>query len=296
MDLTDRWKYTMKVIEPEDNTFDAIVADLTHQCNMECANCYLPNRDIPDMDKERLYDLVGRLPRRTFIRLIGAEPTIRDDLHEIIRKIKSLGHHVSLTTNGLKLHRMDYVQKLKSAGLRLVLISMNGGEDDEVYKRVDGGKYAVLKNRALDNCMKSNLIVNTGTIVLKDCNEHVIRQVYEKLGNYKPKVKPVMRLRTMAPIGRHMGEEYCYDFEEFQERVCEELGITKRYMTDHQSSSFNSFNGVLFEMPNCIVRMVDWTVDDDGVPDSNNEQRGRITEDFKLAPFFEHVKENEFGY
>ena len=286
----------MRVIEPEDNTFDAIIADLTHQCNMECANCYLPNRDIPDMDKSRLYDLVSRLPRRTFIRLIGAEPTLRDDLHEIVREIKRRGHHVSLTTNGLKLHRMDYVQKLKSAGLRLVLISMNGGEDDEVYKRVDGGKYALLKNRALDNCMKSNLIVNTGTIVLKDCNEHVIPQLYQKLGQYKSRVKPVMRLRTMAPIGRHMGEEFIYDFEEFRDRVCQELGITNKYIKEHSVEAFNNYNGVLFDMPNCIVRMVDWTVDDDGVPDNSNESRGRITQDFKLAPFFEHVKENEYGY
>jgi len=286
----------MRLIEPEHSTFDAIMADLTHQCNMECSNCYLPNRDIPDMDKERLYDLVKRLPKRTFIRLIGAEPTLREDLHEIIRKIKSLGHHVSVTTNGLKLHRMDYVQKLKSAGLRLVLLSMNGGDDDEVYKRVDGGKYARLKNRALDNCMKSNLIVNTGTIVLKDCNEHVIPQLYEKLGTYKPRVKPVMRLRTMAPIGRHMGKEFIYEFKEFRDRVCQELDITYKYIQENSVKAFNNYNGVLFEMPNCIVRMVDWTVDDDGVPDNSNESRGRITQDFKLAPFFEHVKENEYGY
>lgn len=286
----------MRLIEPEHNTFDAIMVDLTHQCNMECSNCYLPNRDIPDMDKERLYDFISRLPRRTFIRLIGAEPTLREDLHEIIRKIKSLGHHVSVTTNGLKLHRMDYVQKLKSAGLRLVLLSMNGGDDDEVYKRVDGGKYARLKNRALDNCMRSNLIVNTGTIVLKNCNEHVIPQLYEKLGRYKMRVKPVMRLRTMAPIGRHMGNEFIYEFRELQERVCQELGITYKYIQKHSIKAFNNYNGVLFEMPNCIVRIVDWTVDDDGVPDNSNESRGRITQDFKLAPFFEHVKENEYGY
>ena len=286
----------MRLIEPEHNTFDAIMADLTHQCNMECSNCYLPNRDIPDMDKEKLYDLVGRLPRRTFIRLIGAEPTLREDLHDIVRKIKSLGHHVSLTTNGLKLHRIDYVQKLKSAGLRLVLISMNGADDDDVYKRVDGGKYARLKNRALDNCMRSNLIVNTGTIVLKDCNEHVIPRLYQRLGTYKPRVKPVMRLRTMAPIGRHMGEEFIYEFGEFRDRVCQELDITNKYIQEHSVEAFNNYNGVLFDMPNCIVRMVDWTVDDDGVPDNSNESRGRITQDFKLAPFFEHVKENEYGY
>ena len=41
---------------------------------------------------------------------------------------------------------------------------------------------------------------------------------------------------------------------------------------------------------------MDWQVDDDGVPDRGNERRGRITQDFKTAPHFEHAKDNEFGY
>ena len=63
------------IIEPENNTFDAIMVDITHKCNMECANCYLPNREIPDMDKEKLYELVKKLPEKTFVRLIGAVPS-----------------------------------------------------------------------------------------------------------------------------------------------------------------------------------------------------------------------------
>ena len=88
------------------------MVDLTHRCNMECANCYIPNRNIPDMNKSKLYNLISRLPNRTFIRLIGAEATMRDDLFEIISKVKEMGHRVSLTTNGLKLGREEYVLKL----------------------------------------------------------------------------------------------------------------------------------------------------------------------------------------
>ncbi|TNF33602.1 MAG: hypothetical protein EP312_08685, partial [Gammaproteobacteria bacterium] len=60
---------------PEDNPFTTLFADITHRCNMECPNCYIPNRDIPDMDAEWLYGILARLPRRTRIRLVGAEPT-----------------------------------------------------------------------------------------------------------------------------------------------------------------------------------------------------------------------------
>lgn len=286
----------MNVIEPEDNTFEAIMVDVTHRCNMECANCYLPNREIPDMNAEKLYDFCKRLPNRTYIRLIGAEPTMRDDIFDIIRNVRSLGHRVSLTTNGLKLHRKDYVQRLKDAGLKLVLLSMNGADDDEIYKKVDCGKYAQLKNRALKNLMDENFITNTGTIVLKNCNEHVIRRQYEILSQYSPKVKTVMRLRTVAPLGRYMGPDFIYEFDQFKNLVCEQLGITKRYMDQHTIGIKNNTSGIVFEMPKAIVRLVDWSVDDDGIPDSGNERRGRITEDFQIAPFFEHVKDNENGY
>lgn len=286
----------MKIIEPEQNTFDAIMVDITHQCNMECANCYLPNRDIPDMDKNKLYDFCKRLPNKTFIRLIGAEPTMRDDIFEIILNIKNIGHRVSLTTNGLKLGHNDYVLKLKDAGLRLVLLSMNGADDDEIYKKIDCGKYANLKMRALNNLIKNNFIVNTGTIIAKGVNEKTIARQFKIMNQYKMKVKPVVRLRTIAPLGRYMGPDYTYNFEKFIDVVCEQLSITKNYILDNQVEIKNNGHGIIFEHENCIIRLVDWSVDDDGVPDSNSEIRGRITQNFKIAPFFDHVKANEYGY
>ena len=45
-------------LEPEKNHFPVIYVDITHRCNMECANCFIPNREAPDMDKDRLYDVL----------------------------------------------------------------------------------------------------------------------------------------------------------------------------------------------------------------------------------------------
>ena len=49
---------------PEQNPFKVVIADITHKCNMECKNCYIPNRDIGDMDLDKLVDFVKRLPNR----------------------------------------------------------------------------------------------------------------------------------------------------------------------------------------------------------------------------------------
>lgn len=283
-------------INPEHNTFDAIVADITHKCNMECANCYIPNRDILDMNKQKLFDFCKKLPNKIFIRLIGAEPTMRDDLFEIISTITKIGHRVSLTTNGLKLGREEYVLKLKKAGLKYVLLSMNGCDDDEIYKTIDNGKYATLKMRAFNNLVKHKFVLNTGTIIARNINEHIIKRQFDLVNNNKFKIKPIVRLRTIGPIGRHMNSQHTYGYDEFVNVICDKLNISKKYINDNLTSAQNSGHGLMFNHGNCIIRLIDWSTDDDGVPDSNSEVRGRITENFTIAPFFNHVKENEFGY
>jgi len=75
-------------LDPEDNHFTDVTADVTHQCNMTCQNCYIPNRDIPDMDIDKLINTINRFPKRTMIRIMGAEPTMRNDLTDIIVRIR----------------------------------------------------------------------------------------------------------------------------------------------------------------------------------------------------------------
>lgn len=295
----------MQSYEPENNPFETIMVDVTHRCNMECSNCYLPNRDIPDMDINKLYKAINMLPSKTFIRLIGAEPTMRSDIFNIIKTIKSKGHHVSLTTNGLKLANELYVKRLKEAGLRLVLLSMNGADEDDVYKVLDEGKWATAKTRALKNLMKHNMIINTGTIIAKGVNEHIIKRqvdMFEEYANetkYNLKIKPVLRFRTIGAIGRYM-EDSTIQYNDFIELAAQQLNISTNYIKNSDLKALkdvkNNTYGLIFPYKNLLIRLVDWSADEDGIPDSGSKSRGRITQDFKIAPFFEHVKENEFGY
>ncbi len=293
--------------EPEDNIFTALVADLTHRCNMECANCYIPNRIIPDMDVNKLYSFLERLPNRIYVRLIGAEPTMRDDLFDIIRTIKTIGHRCSLTTNGLKLGHRDYVKEIKDAGLRLILISMNGAADDDVYKIIDSGKYANLKVRALHNCMLENMIINTGTIIAKGINEHTIDDQVNLFfntmeeTNYKPRVKPILRFKSVGKIGRHMDGDTTYNINELIDIFKQKFDIQpsdQPVQNSGRTSVDGTYGliGTIYEYNNVLIRFVDWEVDEDGVVDSGSEYRGRITKDWKCAPFFENIKLNENGY
>ena len=307
-------------LNPEHNHFDSIVADITHKCNMECSNCYLPNRSQPDMDIKKLYQLVKKLPKKVFIRLIGAEPTLRKDLPDIIKQIIKLGHKPSLTTNGLKLSSLAYCQELKQAGLKYLLISMNGAGDDKIYKQLDGGKYAKLKIKSLINSFKAGFInLNTGTIIAKGINEKTIREQINLtvfcakeagIKAFNRRLPPVLRIKTIAPIGRYIKEK-SYTFEELLKLVSQKLDVNVSFITSYPvlmgsnkvegaKDKNNSFKSYAFpyntDLGVLYIRLIDWTVDEKGVPDPGNMKRGRITQKWKIAPAFEHVKINEGGY
>ena len=280
-------------IEPEQNTFSNIVVDLTHRCNMECANCYIPNRDIPDLDKDKLFQFLSKLPSRTYIRLIGAEPTMRGDLPEIIAMVKKLGHRPSLTTNGLKLANLSYVKTLKESGLRLLLHSMNGADDDMVYKALDNGKWATVKVRALNNIFAERLPINTGTIIARGVNEYVMNRQVEVFAeraianginfNTTPpynKITPVLRMKSVGMIGRYM-EGVSYTIDELSDMAVYRLGIDKSDIIKTSAGvvkagpqSGEALTSYMFpyqtKAGKVLIRLIDWQTDDEGVIDHDN--------------------------
>ena len=43
-------------------------------------------------------------------------------------------------------------------------------------------------------------------------------------------------------------------------------------------------------------KLTDWQADGRGFVDPDSKRRGRVTQDFRIAPFFEHVKLHEGAY
>ena len=288
-------------LEPENNIFYSVVADITHRCNMECANCYIPNRNIADMDADKLIDCISRFPKRSEIRLIGAEPTVRKDLDEIISRIRETGHRPVMMTNGLKLANYDYAKKIYDAGLKTVNISMNGADDDAVYIITDELKCAKRKMKALKNCADIGYFININCIIMKGVNEKVIPRLLEivkELGT-----NSVIRFRNVGQLGRYTLEhEENYSFEELIDLVAASTGKSVDYIKEHNTvNGYEEKNNVLFPLnpvdkfKTVWVKITNWSPEND-IPDPGSRRRGRITENFKVAPFFEHVKLNEFKY
>lgn len=101
---------------------------LTEKCNLRCQYC-MPAEGVPlsphIMTQPEIYRLASLFKSLGVekIRLTGGEPTVRHDLVEIVRSLKTSFNEIGMTTNGTLLKRK--LQQLKEAGLTHVNISLD---------------------------------------------------------------------------------------------------------------------------------------------------------------------------
>lgn len=291
------------MIKPENNTYPILSIQTTYKCNMQCANCYLGdmlnNDDYADVNIDMFENSIKKLPKRIDVRFIGAEPTMNDNLFEMIKIVKKFKHRPQILTNGLKLGQEDYVIKLKESGLNFLGLSMNGGLDDEVYKRFDNGKYAKLKTRALEYCIKHKIVPHIN-IILDPTNLHIIKPLYNKIIEFCDKYNRrigvsfplTIRIKSIAKMGNYL-DTHTFSMNELMNIAKDNFGKDLQFNFEidglqEKSSCMYSFDTPVGKMGGKIT---DWTIDDDGIPLSDSQRRGILTEEGMIMPFFEYYGE-----
>jgi len=109
---------------------------ITNRCNLRCSYCFMNAGAAGYVYEPTLEELKGLMKQARdqkpigskAIQITGGEPTIREDLFEIIEAAKDLGFvHVQLNTNGIRLAEdIDYCQKIKDAKVNTIYMSFDG--------------------------------------------------------------------------------------------------------------------------------------------------------------------------
>jgi organic radical activating enzyme len=117
------------------------IIEITDRCNVQCKHCYqMPDNSIPDKSTQHIVKLIEAAPTEK-VCLMGAEPTMREDLPEIIREAQKFNKKISIYTNGVKLQKENYINELMEAGLCSVNMSIHNPSyhDLNIWKNVQRG-------------------------------------------------------------------------------------------------------------------------------------------------------------
>ena len=168
-----------------------VILDLTKRCNLRCPICFARGGEEyyePTMEQiRRILEYTQEINYPVRVRVAGnsgGEPTLRDDLPEIIKMEKELGYgYILVLTNGLRIAEdIDYFKKLYDPGVFIYL--QFDGVTPEPYLKLRGRDLWPIKQKVIENARKLgfNKVVCVPTLV-KGVNDHqvgdIIRYVAE---------------------------------------------------------------------------------------------------------------------
>ena len=163
-----------------------IMIEVTDRCNLKCPHCYHePESATTDKPIDLVMAQLESWPEDAgSVILAGAEPTLRKDLPELIQRItswqQSTGREqqdVTILTNGVKFADKDWVQQIKDAGCRAVMIGLN-------HPTYQGEVVHRKQLEGIKNCTESGIFVYYVGYTLEDVN-HIpdVLEEIQQLGN-----------------------------------------------------------------------------------------------------------------
>ncbi|MDI3474696.1 MAG: 3,8-cyclase [Thermococcaceae archaeon] len=212
---------------------------LTQECNYRCFFCHREGQRFPTRNEitpdeiERLVRIASRLGIRK-VKLTGGEPTVREDIIEIVRRIKPYVIDLSMTTNGSRLKEL--AKPLAKAGLDRVNVSLHSLKT-EVYKQITGvdGLEDVLEG--IEEAVKYLSPVKLNMTVMRGLNDGEIWDMVE----FAAKTRTILQLIELeAP--REMTEaaffrKYFYPLKPVEEKL-EKLAVETRERQMHRRKKY----------------------------------------------------------
>ncbi len=183
-----------------------VIIEITQRCNLRCPICFASagtQDKSHDLSIEQIRSILEYTQQNNYpLRVRGAgnsggEPTLRDDLPQIVQMEKELGFDYILTmTNGLRLAEdIDYFKKLRDAGTWLYM--QFDGVTPEPYMKTRGRDLWPLKQKVLENARKIGYdkIALIPTLV-KGVNDHQVGDIIR----YSAENSDVIKFLVFQPV------------------------------------------------------------------------------------------------
>jgi radical SAM protein with 4Fe4S-binding SPASM domain len=143
---------------------------LTFRCQNDCVHCYAGGpHETPELTSAQWKSVIDKLSDiGVFIlTFTGGEPTLREDLPELLLYAQNKGMVTGLISNGRNLKDEDYVKVLEKSGLDFAQITLESHKP-QVHDKITGAKGSWKETVAgISNAVKSQIYVSTNTTLNK---------------------------------------------------------------------------------------------------------------------------------
>jgi len=165
--------FDIKSVEPFSAQYSAPLRmdiALTFKCQNNCIHCYAGgSHETRELSKEQWKEIIDKLKQiGVFIlTFTGGEPTLRQDLPELLLYAQNNGMVTGLITNGRALKNMAYVENLEKAGLDFVQITLESykPETHDLITATEGSWNETVAG--IKNALHSQIYVTTNTTLNK---------------------------------------------------------------------------------------------------------------------------------
>jgi uncharacterized radical SAM superfamily Fe-S cluster-containing enzyme len=182
-----------------------VLIEVTNRCDLECTCCFAGKSitDEPSSDTVKKWLAELAASGHSFLHFSGGEPTMRDDLPELVSCASNLGlKYLQLNTNGLRLaDDPSYTEQLACAGLSFVFLQFDG-TTDEIQLAMRGRRILEKKYKAIENCDRYNIGVALVSTVIPGVNDRDIGRLIAFGVERSPAVRGV-HFQPVSYFGRY---------------------------------------------------------------------------------------------
>jgi len=228
--------------------------DITNRCNLDCPHCYqIPDNESKDPGIDYLLMQVKSWPDDGYpISLVGAEPTTRKDLADLVRAIQALPgkpRMIMIVTNGINLGKEEYAKKFVGIDNLKWTIGLN-------HPEYNGGVIRVKQQAGVDMCIKLGLQIKNFTYTLGSLDQ--LEYCLEEMQEWNRKgICDNARIQVGVDIGRvpedNPPELFLSELVHATEELCKKKGWTfdPDDIEGNRTHYFVRINGV-------VHRLIKW--------------------------------------
>ena len=184
-----------------------VLLEVTRRCDLRCRFCFAEGgraeNDPPRAALETAIRDIADQCGRPLLQLSGGEPTLRDDLPELVRFAKAAGcSYVQVNTNGLRLAREPaYARRLAEAGLDIVFLQFDGTRE-EIFETLRGAPLLEKKLEAVRVCAELGVGVTLVPTVVRGVNDGDLGALVALAASLAPGVRGV-HFQPVSWFGRY---------------------------------------------------------------------------------------------